>query len=118
MKANKVIEISEPEFESEVLRAPQPSLVGFLAEWSQPCRLIEPVLEEVAQASNGNAKILKVNVDDNPELGTVYGIQSVPTLICFVNGTIRLKIIGMVSSKAILARLNSLTQGNTSTKRA
>ena len=106
---NQVQEINETEFETEVLRCTQPVLVGFLAGWSKPCRLFEPVLDEVAGACNGNAKIFKVNVDDNPDLGTIYAIQSVPMLIYFFNGTVRAKIVGMVSSKAILAKLKSLT---------
>jgi len=95
-------EINEPEFETEVLRCAQPVLVGFLAGWSKPSRLVEPVLDEVAGTCKGAAKIFKVNVDDNPDLGTIYSIQSVPTLIYFFNGTVRAKIVGMVSPKAIL----------------
>jgi len=116
MKKKEVQEISEPEFGAEVLRSMQPALVGFLAGWSKPCQLVEPVLEEVAGACNGKAKILKVNVDDNPDLATRYGIQSVPTLSYFVNGVVRAKIVGMASPKAILAKLQSLTQGNTPSK--
>jgi thioredoxin 1 len=112
----QVQEINEPEFENQVLRSTQPVLVGFLTGWSKPCQLIEPVLDEVAEACNGNAKFFKVNVDDNPDLGTIYSIQSVPTLIYFFNGAVRAKIVGMVSPKAILAKLNSLTLGNPSTK--
>ena len=108
MKIN-VKEINEPEFDTEVLRCAQPVLVGFLTAWSKPSRLVEPVLDEVAGACNGNAKIVKVNVDDNPDLGTIYAIQSVPTLIYFFNGAVRAKIVGMVSPKAILAKLQSLT---------
>ena len=108
----QVQEINEPEFETEVLRSAQPVLVGFLTGWSKPCLLVEPVLDEVAQACNGNAKIFKVNVDDNPDLGTIYGVQSIPMLIFFLNGTVRAKIVGMVSAKAVLAKLNSLTPGN------
>ena len=114
---NQIQEINEPEFEMEVLRCTQPVLVGFLAGWSKPSRLVEPVLDEVAEACNGNATIFKVNVDDNPDLGTVYSIQSVPTLIYFCNGSIRAKIVGMASSKAILAKLNLLTPENTPTKK-
>jgi thioredoxin 1 len=88
----------------------------FLTGWSKPCQLIEPVLDEVAEACNGNAKFFIVNEDDNPDLGTIYSIQSVPTLIYFFNGAVRAKIVGMVSPKAILAKLNSLTLGNPSTK--
>ena len=113
---NQVQEINEPEFEKEVLRCAQPVLVGFLAAWSQPSRLVEPDLDEVAGACNGNAKMFKVNVDDNPDLGTIYAIQSVPTLIYFFNGAVRAKIVGMVSPKAILAKLQSLTPATPSTK--
>ena len=112
MIVKQVQEINEPEFETEVLRCTQPVLVGFLAGWSKPSRLVEPVLDEVAAACNGNAKILKVNVDDNPALGTIYAIQSVPTLIYFFKGAVRAKIVGMVSLKAILAKLNALMPGN------
>jgi thioredoxin 1 len=116
MKTKQVQEINESEFETEVLRCAQPVLVGFLTGWSKPSRLVEPVLDEVAEACNGNAKIFKVDVDDNPDLGTIYSIQSIPTLIYFVNGAVRAKIVGMVSPKAILAKLNSLTPKNTPTK--
>ena len=108
----KVQEINESEFEAQVLRAAQPVLVGFLTGWSKPCQLIEPVLDEVAKACNGSAKICKVNVDDNPDLGTIYAVQSIPMLVFFFNGAVRAKIVGMVSAKAILAKLNSLTPGN------
>src|SRR5208282_500025 len=109
---NQVQEINEPEFETEILRCAQPVLVGFLADWSKPSRLVEPILDEVAETCNGNATIFKVNVDDNPDLGTVYSIQCVPTLIYFFNGAVRAKIVGTVSPKAILTKLNSLTPGN------
>lgn len=109
---NQVQEIDELEFESHVLQATQPVLVGFLTGWSKPCQLIEPGLDLVAEACNGTAKIFKVNVDDTPDLGTFYSIQSVPTLIYFFNGAVRARIVGMVSPKAILAKLNSLTTEN------
>jgi thioredoxin 1 len=112
MKTNQVQEINEPEFKAQVLQATQPVLVGFLTGWSKPCQLIEPGLDLVAEACKGTAKIFKVNVDDTPDLGTLYSIQSVPTLIFFFRGTARAKIVGMVSPKAILAKLNSLTTEN------
>ena len=113
MNTKQAKEINEPEFETEVLRCTQPVMVGFLTGWSKPCQLVEPVLDEVAQACDGNAIIFKVNVDDNPDLGTIYGVQSIPMLIFFLDGMVRAKIVGMVSSKAILAKLNSLTPENT-----
>lgn len=116
MKTIRVQEINEPEFEMEVLRCSQPVLVGFLTGWSKPCLLVEPVLDEVAQACNGNAKVFKVNVDDNPDLGTIYEVQSIPMLLFFFNGTVRGKIVGMASAKAILTKLHSLSRGNTPVK--
>jgi thioredoxin 1 len=110
MKTNHVEEINESEFEREVLRSELPVLVGFLAGWSQPCRLVEPVLEEVAEACDGSAKVFKVNVDDNPDLGTWYGIQSVPTVSYFIDGTVRGQIVGTASAKAFLAKLQSLAR--------
>lgn len=107
---NQVQEINEGEFEAEVLHSELPVLVGFLAGWSKPCQQVEPVLGEVADICNGKARVLKVNVDDNPDLGTWYGIQSVPTLSYFVNGSVRAKIVGMASSKAILTKMESLPQ--------
>lgn len=112
MNTKQAKEINELEFEAEVLCCAEPVLVGFLTGWSNPCRLVEPVLDEVAQACNGNARIFKVNVDDNPDLGTIYSIQSVPTLIFFFNGAAHAKIVGMVSPRAILAKLNSLMPEN------
>ena len=112
MKMNQVKVISETEFEAQVLHSRQPALVGFLASWSQASGRFEPVLEEVAGACNGNAKVFKVDVDDNPDLGTLYGIQSVPTLILFINGAVSVKIVGTASAKAILAKLNPPPKGN------
>ena len=118
MKDNQVQEINEKEFDIHVLNAKQPVIVGFLAGWSQASGRFEPVLEEVARACNGSAKVFKVDVDDNPDLGTLYAVQSVPTLIVFANGAVHVKIIGTVSAWAILAKLQSLLQeGQTSTER-
>jgi len=116
MKVNPVQEISEAEFDAQVLHSKQPVVVGFLADWSQACRRFEPVLNEVARACNGNAKVFKMEVDDNPELGSLYVIQSVPTSVFFFNGTVRVKFVGTVTAKAILAKLQSLLQEGNSTR--
>ena len=108
---NQAQEINESEFAAQVTDSKQPTLVGFVAGWSQACKRIEPVLEEVAKACAGTARIFKVDVDDNPDLGTEYDIQSVPTLIFFRDGSVRVRIIGTVSAKAILAKLQ-LTPAN------
>ncbi len=117
MNIKFVEEVNESKFALEILQVSEPVLVGFLAPWSKPCQLIRSVLDEVADVCEGKAKVFTVNVDDNPDLGTLYAIQSVPTLICFINGAVRLKIVGMVSSKAVISKLLSLTSGNTSTEK-
>jgi thioredoxin 1 len=105
-------EINEPRFEQEVLKSKQPVLVNFWTEWSRPCRMLGPVLEEVAAGCNGNAKVVKVNADDNPALGISYWIQSIPTLLYFINGEERARIVGTASKETIFAQLNALTPGN------
>jgi thioredoxin-like negative regulator of GroEL len=110
MKMKQVRAINEAEFASEVLHSHQPALVGFVASWSEACGRFEPVLDQVAAACDGSAGVFKVNVDDNPDLGTQYAIQSVPTLICFINGSVRMKIVGTVSAKAVLAKLQVFAQ--------
>ena len=105
-----ILEINEPDFEAEVLRSRQPVLVNFCAGWSQRCRVLAGVMDEVAAECNGWAKVVKVNVDDNPDLAMWYAIQSVPTLICFVNGEACDKIVGTVSKEAMLAKLKPAVQ--------
>jgi len=101
-------EINEPDFELEVLRSAQPVLVNFSTAKSQTCRKFGPVLEEVAAEYQGRVKVLKVNVDANPFLGFWYGIHSIPTLLWFINGEVRAKIVGTASKEAIFTKLKSL----------
>jgi thioredoxin 1 len=105
---NPILEINEPDFELEVLKYTLPVLVSFWAPWSQPCGRIGPVLDEVAARCNGTARVVKVNVDDNPDLGLRFAIQSIPTLLYFFHGKVSAKIIGTASKEAILAKLHSL----------
>jgi thioredoxin 1 len=99
------IELGEANFESEVLKPKQPVIVAFSAPWSQPCRILGSVVDEVATACAGRAKVLKVNVDDHPELGLWYDIQSIPTLLCFVSGKVCVRIVGTASKEAIISKL-------------
>jgi thioredoxin 1 len=99
------VEIDETNFETEVRESKRPVLVAFLAPWSRPCHIILPVLDEVAAACVESIKIVKVNADDNPDLGVRYGVHSIPTLLCFVNGGELGRIVGTVSKEAILAKL-------------
>ncbi len=86
----------------------------FWAAWSRPCRVLDSVLEEVAAACNGRVKVARTNADNNPDLGLVWKIQSVPTLLYFVDGSLRARIVGTASKEAILSKLQSVTDGGDS----
>ncbi|HLZ55226.1 MAG TPA: thioredoxin [Verrucomicrobiae bacterium] len=106
MKAT--IEINEANFEAEVLKSSQPVLVDFWAEWCGPCKMLAPVLEEIAAEQNGEVKVTKVNVDEHPALAARFGIRSIPTLLYFADGEMRHQTVGVVSKKTILSNLKGL----------
>jgi thioredoxin 1 len=108
-------EVGETNFESEVLKSKQPVLVVFWAPWSHPCHILDSVLDEVATACARSVKVVKVNADDNPDLGMWYEIQSIPTLLYFVDGTLRARVVGTASKEAILSRLQPVSPGGDST---
>lgn len=86
--------VTKATFEQEVLLAKVPVLVDFWAPWCGPCRMLTPALEELARELDGKAKVVKVNVDEEPELASKYGIMSIPTVIAFKNGQAAGKTIG------------------------
>ena len=109
------IEINEAHFETEVLKASQPVVVDFWAEWCGPCKMLAPVLDELAREQSGRVKIAKINVDDNPGLAARYGIRSIPTLLYFTGGELRGQTIGAVGKQAILAKLEAIAPAAAST---
>jgi thioredoxin len=78
--------VTDDNFDNDVLGAQEPVVVDFWAEWCGPCRMISPALEEIAEELNGQVKIAKLNVDENPNTAIKYGVRSIPTLIMFKNG--------------------------------
>jgi thioredoxin 1 len=86
--------VSDTTFESEVLKATGPVVVDFWAEWCGPCRMIAPALEEISGSLGEKVKIVKLNVDENPQTAAKYGIQSIPTLMIFKDGQMASRQIG------------------------
>jgi thioredoxin 1 len=103
-----IIEINATNFETEVLKSSQPVLVDFWAEWCGPCKMLAPVLDEIATEQTGRVKVAKVNIDHNPTLAARFGIQSIPTLLYFANGEVRNQTIGVAGKKAITDKLEAL----------
>ena len=102
------LEITEANFEAEVLNSTQPVLVDFWAEWCGPCKMLSPVLDEIATEQAGRLKVAKVNVDQHPALAARFAIQSIPTLLYFAEGEVRHRTVGVAGKKAILSKLEDL----------
>jgi thioredoxin 1 len=100
-----VIEVNKGNFEAEVLSADKPVLVDFWASWCAPCRMLAPVVEEVAQETEGRVIVGKLNVDDEMELARKYRVASIPTLIVFENGQEVCRSVGVVEKEDILELL-------------
>jgi thioredoxin 1 len=94
VNAMTVGKVSDASFESDVLKSAEPVVVDFWAEWCGPCRMIAPALEEIAGQLGDKVKIVKLNVDENPNTAAKYGIMSIPTLMLFKNGEIASRQVG------------------------
>jgi thioredoxin 1 len=102
------IEVNEANFEAEVLQSTQPVLVDFWGLACGPCKMLEPILDEIAVEMAGRVKIAKINAVENPGLALRFGVQALPTLLYVANGEVQSQTRGAASKKAIVTNLSSL----------
>jgi thioredoxin 1 len=108
MENSGAINLDESNFEREVTRSDKPVLVDFWAQWCGPCKLIAPLLDEIAKEKAGAIKVGKVNVDENQSLSSKFNIRAIPSLLFFKNGQLRDQVTGMTSKKDLLSRIEAL----------
>ena len=101
----KPLELTDANFQQEVLDSDKPVLVDFWAVWCGPCRMIAPVVEEIAKEYEGQLKVGKLDVDHNPEVSMKYGIRSIPTLMVFKGGKVVEQIIGAMPKRTLLDKV-------------
>jgi thioredoxin 1 len=104
----KEIELNDSNFEKEVLKSSVPVLVDFWAEWCGPCRMMNPIMAELAAAYAGKIKVGKVNVDENTALSTQFGIQGVPSFLIFQKGELVKQMVGAQSAEKLKGEIDSL----------
>jgi len=105
MASDKVLTLTNNNFKAEVLEASEPVLVDYWAPWCSPCRMIGPIVDELAGEYLGKIKVGKVNVDENREIAIEYGVMSIPTLIVFKDGKAVDRVVGFKSKKDLQAVL-------------
>ena len=105
--SNAIVYVSDATFESEVLQSTTPVLVDYWAEWCGPCKMIAPILDDVAKEYSGKLKVAKLNIDENQDTPPKYGIRGIPTLMLFKNGNIEATKVGAVSKSQLTAFIDS-----------
>lgn len=102
------ITVTDANFDNEVLKSELPTLVDFWAAWCGPCRMQDPIVDEIARELEGKVKIGKLNVDENPTTAQKFGVMSIPTLMIFKNGTVVKQFIGVQSKETLKGELSKL----------
>lgn len=105
--SGNIVYVGDQTFDEEVLKSEGPVLVDFWAEWCGPCKMIAPILDEIADEYNGRVKVTKLNIDENPATPPKYGIRGIPTLMLFKDGNVEATKVGAVSKSQLTAFLDS-----------
>ena len=107
MSSPHIVHTTDATFAQDVLKSDKPVLLDFWAEWCGPCKMIAPILDEIAVEYKDRLQIAKLNIDENPQTPPKFGIRGIPTLILFKNGTVEAQKVGAVSKSQLLAFLDS-----------
>ena len=105
--SGEITNATDSSFEDDVLKSDTPVLVDYWAAWCGPCKMIAPILEEVAKEYDGRLKVVKVNIDENPDTPRKYGVRGIPTLTVFKNGNVEATKVGALSKSQLTAFLDS-----------
>ena len=105
--SERIVHITDDSFEQEVLQSSHPVLVDYWADWCGPCKMIAPVLDEIAEEYDGRIRVAKLNIDENPNTPPRYGIRGIPTLMLFKEGEVEATKVGAVSKSQLTAFIDS-----------
>jgi len=105
--SDKIVYVTDATFEDEVLKAEEPVLVDYWADWCGPCKMIAPILDEIADEYTGKIKVAKLNIDENPGTPPKFGIRGIPTLMLFKGGNVEATKVGAVSKSQLTAFIDS-----------
>ena len=102
MASDKIVHVTDASFDQEVLKSPTPVLIDFWAPWCAPCRAIAPIIDDLAGEYSGRLKVVKINVDDNPQTPGRYGVRGIPNLLIIKGGQVKEQIIGAVAKATLV----------------
>ena len=105
--SDQILQLTDDSFEDDVIKSSNPVLVDYWAEWCGPCKMIAPILEEIANEYNGRITVAKLNIDDNPQTPPKYGIRGIPTLMLFKDGNVEATKVGALSKSQLTAFIDS-----------